>query len=217
MLRLNESETADLLAQPETGMGYQVVEATLEDGRKERGVAYNAELLSLGNETQRDLRSRSYDTMLESAESSGRKIEKLRVLERKQLAHHPVSIRSAPSAAAEYAPIEQTSSNEIFIRFSAYSNDRRLRPNGSWSNGTYATTAKDAQNIHTGMDAVARYALPNFLPASYVFEGLPHNGTEIKKGKAVPANSQLGGGDEVIFTKGTHPNTVTGPNKIPDR
>ena len=217
MLRLNESEAADLLAQPETGMGYQVVEATLEAGRKEWGIAYNAELLTLGNETKRDLPSLPHATILESAESSGRKIRKLRVLVQIQLAHHPVKSRSASSPAAQNARIQQTNANEIFVRFSAYSNDRRLRANGSWSNGTYATTEQDAQQIRTGMDAVARYALPNPLPASYVFEGRPHTGTLIQRGTAVPAFGQPGGGDEVVFAKGTQPNTVTGPNKIPDQ
>ena len=216
MLRLNESETVDLLAQPETGMGYQVVEATLEDGRREWGVAYNAELLSLGDETQRDLRNLSYATILESAESSSRRIRNLRVLERRQLAHNPV--RTRPSAAAAYAPIVMTNAKEIFVRFVAYANDRRLRPDRSWRNGTYATTEQDAhQNIQTGMDAVNRYALPNPAPASFVFTRCPYAGTSIQRGIAVPANNRPGGGVEVIFTNGTQLNTVTGHIRIRDR
>ena len=37
MLRLKASETDDLLAQPETGMGYQVVEAILAARGESRG------------------------------------------------------------------------------------------------------------------------------------------------------------------------------------
>jgi len=35
--------------------------------------------------------------------------------------------------------------------------------------GSYATTEADAKNVKTGKEAVARYALPNPDPASYVY------------------------------------------------
>ena len=197
-------------------MGYQVVEVILGDDRKERGIAYNAELLFLGNETQSDLRSVPYATVLKSAKSSDGKIKKLRVFTREQLAHRTVGIRGASGPPAKDAPIEETKPDEVFKRFSAYRNDRRRRLDGSWRDGTYATTEEDAKNIKTGKDAVARYALPNPAPASYVSTGCPHEGTKIQQGTAAPAHGQPGGGVEVIFTKGTHPNTVTGPDKIPD-
>jgi len=53
MLRLTDSNTRALLAQPESGMGYQVVEATLSDNKTKRGVAYNAELLLFEEEPRR--------------------------------------------------------------------------------------------------------------------------------------------------------------------
>ena len=222
MLRLKASETDDLLAQPETGMGYQVVEAILEDDSKEQGVAYNAELLFLGNETQSHLRSSSYTTVLKAAKSSGIKIKKLRVLTRETAAHRSDGIWATSrvlkekAPPAKDAPIERTKADEVFKRFSAFANDRRRKPNGGWRDGTYATTEEDAKKIKTGKDAVARYALPNPAPASYVFTGCPHNNTEIQKGTVAPAYDQPGGGVEVIFTEGTQANTVTGPDKIPD-
>ena len=222
MLKLNNSETTNLLAQPETGMGYQVVEVTLEDNKEERGIAYNAELLFLGNEKQSYLRSYPYANVLKFAQSSGSKIKKLRVLPRETAALRATSIGATfggpkkKAAPAEGAPIEKTKPYEIFKRFSAYENDRRRRPDGSWRDGTYATTEEDAKNIKTGKDAVARYALPNPGPASYVFTGCPHKDTEIRKGTVEPAHGQPGGGVEVIFTQGTQPDTVTGPDKIPD-
>lgn len=69
----------------------------------------------------------------------------------------------------------------------------------------------------SGKDAVARYALPNPEPASYVFTIRPKKDTDIKRGTVEPANGQPGGGAEVIFTSGTTANTVTlPPAKIPD-
>ena len=215
MLRLSTLETNDLLAQPETGMGYQVVDAILWEGnKKERGIVYNAELLFLSDETQSRLRSLSYADVLESAKSSGNEIKELRVFTREQLAHRTPSIRGGSGAPAKDARIEKTKLGEVFKRFSAYVNDRRLRRDGSWRAGTYATTEEDAENVKTGMDAVARYALPNPAPASYVFTGRPDKDTEIKKGTAAPAHGQPGGGVEVIFTEGTQRYTVTGPRKI---
>jgi hypothetical protein len=41
MLKLDSGLKADLLAQPESGMGYQIVEATDFNGRIQRGVAFN--------------------------------------------------------------------------------------------------------------------------------------------------------------------------------
>ena len=198
-------------------MGYQVVDAILWEGnKKQRGIVYNAELLFLGDETQSRLRSLSYANVLESAKSSGNDIKELRVFTREQLAHRTASIRGGSGAPAKYAPIDKTKPGEVFKRFSAYENDLRRRRDGSWRDGTYATTEEDARNVKTGMDAVARYALPNPAPASYMFTGRPDKDTEIQKGITAPAHGQPGGGVEVIFTEGTQPHTVTGPRKIPD-
>ena len=108
-----------------------------------------------------------------------------------------------------------TGSKEVFMRFSAYRKDLRLKRDGSWRPGTYATTVCDAQNIQTGLDAIDRYALPNSKPAKYVFAGFPNSGTTFLKGIVAPAFNKQGGGVEVKFTKGTQQRTVSGPNEIP--
>ena len=45
MVKLNLTLQCLLLNQPESGMGYQIVEATTVDNQIKRGIAYNAELL----------------------------------------------------------------------------------------------------------------------------------------------------------------------------
>ena len=219
MLKLNAAEKRSLLARPETGMGYQDVEVLLRDNQKKQGIAYNAELLLFDDEPQIALRSSSYATVLSAAKSSDNKIKELRVVSRETATHRSFSIRAAAekkTGPASVAPIEKTKPDEVFKRFSAYENDNRRRPDGSWTAGTYATTEEDAKNIKTGQDAVARYALPHSAPASYVYTSCPHKDTEVQKGTVAPAYDQPGGGVEVFFTKGTQPNTVTGPDKIPD-
>jgi hypothetical protein len=124
----------------------------------------------------------------------------------------------ATDAAAESAPITLTGSNEIFKRFSAYANDRRVTVGKGLTAGTFATTKEDADaNVKTGADAVARYALPNSKPASNVFTISPAMDTELKRGTAQPANNQPGGGVEVIFVIGLPDGTVSGPVTIPEK
>ena len=84
--------------------------------------------------------------------------------------------------------------------------------------GTFATTKEDADaHIKTGMDAIARYALPNPNPASNVFTAKPPADTDLQRGTVAPANNQPGGEVEVIFVNGTPDGTVTGPITIPDK
>ena len=220
MLKLTEAETSVLKNQPETGMGYQIVEATQYDNRIKRGIAYNAELFFEENESRSILRTLSYPRVLREATKSTGQFKALRVLSRSAA---PVSlserqttiIRSAKAAPAKEAPIEQTKEGEVFKRFSAYKDDNRLQADGSWSDGTYATTEEDSKNVKTGKDAVERYSLPNPDPACYVFTGKPKKSTDIQRGTVEPAFGHNGGGVEVIFPKGTQANTVTGPEEIP--
>jgi hypothetical protein len=217
MLRLNEAETRALLLQPETGMGYQIVEATTHQDKVQRGIVYNAELFFGADESRSVLRTASYPNVLKLAKYSTGDFKFLRVLSRTdapiQLTERKAAL--AKGKPAKDAPVEKTKAGDVFKRFSAYKNDLRVRADGSWSNGTYATTEEDAKNVKTGKDAVARYALPNPDPACYVFTGRPDKDTAVQRGTVEPAHGQPGGGVEVIFPNGTQPNTVTGPVEIP--
>jgi hypothetical protein len=223
MLHLERTYTANLLSQPESGMGYQIVEATLADNKTKRGVAYNAELLLFDEEPRSLMQTASYSAILESAKSSAGEIKSLRVIPRPATRTLTSSVRESTgdygkkAGPAKDAPREKTKAGEVFKRFSAYKNDNRVLADGSLRPGTYATTEEDAKNVKTGAEAVARYALPNPAPASYVFTIRPHKDTVLQRGIVEPAYGQPGGGVEVIFTDGTQPNTVTGPDKIPDK
>lgn len=218
MLKLADSYTKDLLRQPEFGMGYQLVEATLPDDKKKRGVVYNAELLRFEDESRFVMLRESYAGLLKSAESSVGRIKTLRVIPRtaSMTLRESAGRVEKKAGPAKDAPHEKTKEGEVFKRFSAYENDRRVTSDGRLLAGSYATTEEDAKNVKTGKDAVARYALPNPKPASYRFTIKPSKDTDIQKGIVEPANDQPGGGVEVIFTYDTEPKTVSGPDKIPD-
>ncbi len=124
-------------------------------------------------------------------------------------------IKNNAGPAAD-APVDKTTNGEGFKRFSPYENDRRVTPDKRLLPGSYATTEEDAKNVRTGMDAVRRYALPDSKPASCRFTISPNTNTDVQRGTVASANGQPGGGAEVIFTKGTQPTAVSGPDKLPD-
>src|SRR5258707_11219793 len=148
MFRVDDTLTRDLLYKRETGMGYQLVEATRRDNKTEQGIVYNAELLFLGNETQNDLRLREYTQVLKAAQSSGSEIKSLRVLTRQETvrlsagAYSATPVKKAAGPAKD-APVEKTKADEVFKRFSAYENDRRVTPDKGLLPGSYATTEED--------------------------------------------------------------------------
>ena len=221
MLKLDSSLQIQLLKQPESGMGYQIVEAVTSDHKVKRGTCYNAELLLFEEEPRAILRT-SYKSLLAEAKISTGQITSLRVIASAALTSPIYVLREASAVherrghPAKDAAVEKTKENEVFKRFTAYENDRRINSDGSLLPGTYATTEEDAKNVKTGKEAVARYALPNPKPASNVWTIRPRKDTLVQYGIVEPANGQPGGGVEVIFTTGTHAGTVTGPEKIPD-
>lgn len=155
---------------------------------------------------------------MKAARPSSAAVRSIRVIETSPT---PTAVRERSGLAArpgeaKDAPIEETPANEVFKRFSAYANDRRVRPDGSLSAGTYATTEVDAANAKTGAEAVRRYALPNPAAASFVFTSRPAAKTAIQRGTVAPAFNQPGGGAEVIFPRGTQAGTTSGPDRIPD-
>src|ERR1035437_9840889 len=122
MLRLSDTLRHSLLTEPETGMGYQRVEATLRDNKTERGIAFNAEWLVLDDETQVARRmypnTNPYTILLKrSAQSSGNEIKALRVLPRAGMVFRAIEKKAAP---AKDASKEKTKADEVFKRFSPF-------------------------------------------------------------------------------------------------
>ncbi len=86
-----------------------------------------------------------------------------------------------------------TAPGSVFMRFTAYLNDRRITPERGLLPGTYATTEEDARVATTGEQAVERYALPNPVPAVYRFRIDPKPGTSHQAGIVQPAYGHVGG------------------------
>lgn len=222
MLWLSNHDRAALLKQPESGMGYQIVEVTTKEDKKKRCIVYNAELLLFEEEPRQLLRASTFNSLLARAERSRFGVKDIRVVSRPAALSAFGSLRETgpaygtKSTGKAEAPVAHAKADEVFKRFSAYENDHRITANGGLLPGSCATTEADAKNVKTGKEAVARYALPNPKPAVYVFTVKPLKDTEVRRGTVQPANDQPGGGVEVIFTSGSPEKTVTGPDKIPE-
>lgn len=206
-------------------MGYQLVEITLRNGESRRGTAFNGEYLIYSGESVDRLEAiteppRRLEMLERNELGFGEEIVEIKVLWREVPSDSRVRESDggngrSRSSGANDAPPEPLIEKEQFKRFSAFANDRRVTARRGLLPGSYTTTAEDAKHVHSGRDAVRRYALPNPMPAVNVFTvDPPTPGPILQRGIAQPAYGQPGGGVEVIFVNGSPDKTVTGPKQI---
>jgi len=107
------------------------------------------------------------------------------------------------------SPKEYANGKEIFVRVSAYENDRRIDfIKKCLLEGTFTTTHQDYLNcVMYHDDPVDRYALPNDEIIKWAFYILPKTNDMLQRGIVQPAFGHQGGGIEAFFEKGTHDNT----------
>ena len=216
MLKLEPQPVQKLLKGPETGMGYQRVDVTTRTGIVKTGIAYNADLVLFEEEARAPLDQATYKSLIREAKSSDEEIVDIRVIAQpaRTLGVSEGGLRA--SQQAKDAPVEQTGPNELFKRFSAYANDRRLQPDGSLLPGTYATTDADARLVTTGTKPLPamRCRIRNPLHKS------SHRAqTQTRPFSVERSRRRLGNPAAVsrlFFPQGTQAGTTTGPVKIPD-
>jgi hypothetical protein len=101
-----------------------------------------------------------------------------------------------------------TSGDEGFIRFTFAVPDPRVNSTtGLVRPGTFCTPYRDGQKLVSGLEAVARFALPVPLPYKHLLLLVPPPGIPMDIGAVAPAFGQSGGGVEALFPSGfTNPN-----------
>jgi hypothetical protein len=103
-----------------------------------------------------------------------------------------------------HLPFSTTTTPETIIyRWEAFPTSRRIDRTvnpPTIAPDTYASPASEAPFAVTGFAAVARFALPNLMPACFRWELQPVAGTQLECGASVPLYGQSGGGVEVKFT-----------------
>ena len=108
-----------------------------------------------------------------------------------------------PASIYGHLPFGTTTANDTVIyRWEAFPTSRRIARTtggGTIAADTYAAPASETTFAPTGFSAVARFALPNLLPACFRWELQPPANTVIECGASVPLYGQSGGGVEVKF------------------
>jgi hypothetical protein len=214
------SFTERLLNQPETGMGYQLIEAKRPDRHySQKFIVYNAELIVDLNdsfqENKRKILNEGYVRMFSKSDYVTLSLTK--VLSRQELRSVRMFSESkmdnkgrhkGRSGAVDNDPV-YANGEDIFVRLSAYENDRRIDfVNKRLLDGTYTTTLEDYLSCkgHND-DPVDRYALPNDEEIKWAFHVQPKSYDKYRPGIVQPANGHNGGGIEALFDNGTSRNT----------
>ncbi len=222
--------TSDMLALPETGMGYQIIDAIKRDKHtrerfSERFVVYNSVLIvpydSTFIESKRQLIKEGFNNILDKSDSLPLEnvtlvyksaIQEMRVLSESKKRYRK---RYSGGSSAIDNPKEDADGKEHFVRLSAYQNDRRIDfENKKLRPGTYATTSRDYMDcVQLADDPIDRYALPNDATVKWAFYIQPRAKDTLQRGIVQPAFGQDGGGLEVYFVDGTSRDTykVTRP------
>jgi len=215
MIKVSESIQKKLLNLPESGMGYQIVEATYSDSRRKECIVMNATIAEPTNNrsVQDVLKSISIEEANRVYESAAVSPDIIDVRLKSDKGIFKATAMLKEARGADQAQEEKTKKDEHFVRFSHFEDDKRIdKVNKKALPGTYATTAEDAKYcIENRINPITRYALPNTLTIEYAFHIRPIENTPVKRGTIEPANNQPGGGMEVLFTKGTSNNTVSLP------
>lgn len=200
----------------ESGMGYQVIEATVtvENNTEIVGdfLVLNCDYLLPFNDEKGFL---SFPSLLIrqlsiSSYENTKSIEKIIKPRLKKNLNTLILINKNKNILPDIFPIilwqpkliqdkQDTTAHEGFYRYSAFAKDYRIKKNGSVVKGTFASTTHDRHMIHSGFSATARYALPNPEAAKYVYIITPKGITKILRGSVSPNYNQAGGGVEVFF------------------
>lgn len=224
-----------LLALPETGMGFQLVEADCW-GKLTPFIIFNSELavdlsavnLVIGDDPSVILNNglRIVDVLkgYKQTTISAPEPHSFRLIgSRVDVASEIASSKGAwsPQVAQSSSLVKRITlaENRVFHRFSAFYPDKRINPKtGDFAAGTYATPDSEVPFVPTGFAAVGRFALPNNLPASYHYMIEAPAGTTVAFGTVAPAFGQAGGGVEA-YSPGAIVNQKVPPyepSQLPD-
>ena len=217
-----ESDQSKFLSLPESGMGYQIIEAKLfRKTEKNRFVVYNSELIvdidSQFLDFKRKIIMEGYSTILSKVEKLLIETSTISLVPRKQITEYRLLTESKKKEKGRHSggkgavdnPKEIASGVELFARLSAYENDKRIDfIKKKLKSGTFTTTNDDYNVcVRTNDDPIDRYALPNDETIKWTFYIQPKKDDILQRGIVQPAFGHDGGGIEAYFEYGTSGNT----------
>lgn len=217
-----DSDQTQFLSLPETGMGYQIIEAKwVGKAEKKSFVVYNSELVidldSQFSEFKRKIITEGYSTILNKADKLPIETSSISLVPRSKITEFRfltesqkkgTGRQSGGRGAAENSK-EPADGKELFVRLSAYEKDKRIDfVNKRLRPGTYTTTNSDyLLCVRLSDDPIDRYALPNDEQIKWAFYIQPKANDILQRGIVQPAFGHYGGGVEAYFENGTSNNT----------
>jgi hypothetical protein len=215
--KLSASTEDYLLKLPETGMGYQIVNATRAgEYSPEKFMVLNSEIAiemnrNIGEDIRKIMNNVNYASKSEILTVS---LNIRSVLNKIQSAH-TLNMLSEPTDGAKGAidnPVTWANGTDMFVRLSAFDNDKRIdKIGGHLLPGSFATTDADLQKCREyKYDPIEWYALPSNDEIKYVFYIQPLKTDTLQRGIVQPANEKKGGGEEAYFANGTSLGTFKG-------
>ncbi len=215
------SFTDELLRLPETGMGYQIIDA-IRLGRttKERFVIYNGHLIvdldNNFNSSKRQIVSESYTKMFSKSNyltlTSPTLVSRSEVRNVRMFSESAMTTKGRHSGGigASSSPKQYANGTDIYVRLSQYEEDIRIdMVNKKLKSGAYTTTKPDYLSCKAyNDDPVDRYALPSDEIIQWAFEIQPKSYDQLRLGIVQPANNHNGGGIEALFDDGTSNGTL---------
>ena len=206
--KLSASQENDLLNQPETGMGYQVVEASKAGSyTREKFLVLNSEVVIEMNTSTNDNVRKVINEGIYSIKASANYItlNAISVFNEKQFRNIVNESKDENEKGAIENPVLNADGVELFVRLSAFDNDRRVdKINMYLRPGSYTTTMEDYIKCKTINDSpVERYALPYNDEIKFAFHIRPKRTDTLQRGSVQPAIGKRGGGKEAYFAKGT--------------
>jgi hypothetical protein len=206
--KLNTAQESEMLSKPETGMGYQVVEASKAGNySREKFLVLNSELVIEMNGYESDHVRKIVNEGIYSVKAGANIItlNSISVLSEKQFRNVLNESKNENERGAIDNPVESADGIEVFVRLSAFEDDRRIdKINRCLRPGSYTTTMDDYLTCKaTKDDPVERYALPNNDEIKFAFHIKPERTDILQRGTVQPANNKRGGGKEAYFANGT--------------
>jgi hypothetical protein len=213
-LRLETTEIEKLKSLPETGMGFQLIEALVGINKIEvlvfncdRALDLSRINLEPGDDPVTVLGNglRVVEAVKREETELRRPLHSIRLLNARigplpAMAAFPAGKAPRIALPSSLVKRDRLTKNRPFHRFSAFKPDCRVDPKtGSFIAGTYAAPESEVKFVPTGFVAVGRFALPNKLPACYQYEIEAPAGTIVDFGTVAPAFGQAGGGVEAYF------------------
>ena len=206
VFKLFPNQQQELMSMPETGMGYQLIQARFSgEYSVKEFIVLNEELIVENNYLKKDylreIFSKGFGFSIRNAVYRDLKDIKL-INENKSF--NAFKDTGGQNPAKENSVI-YPDGNSYFVRLSAYDDDKRVdKTNNCLLPGSYTTTKKDYENcVNDKDDPVERYALPNEEKIEWAFHILPDVKDGYKFGTVKPEFGMRGGGEECYFENGT--------------